>query len=86
MVTSSLSSFVGVCAQPSSTPGENRRRFLTWNMVGVIISRDEHIYNTIDIEFHDSAKNRPGRVTDHYGFTMGALSEQGGTALRVLAV
>jgi len=51
-------------------------RFLVWNSVGFITSRNEQGQHTIDIEFHDRALHRPVHFTDHFGFTMGALNER----------
>ena len=31
---------------------------LSWNDVGMIFKREEQIYTSIDIEFHDKAKHR----------------------------
>lgn len=62
--------------QPSSTPLEHSRRFLVWNDVGIITTREEETTSAVDIEFHDTARHRPIRLVDHFGFTMGALSKE----------
>mmetsp|Transcript_34086 Transcript_34086/g.102777 ORF Transcript_34086/g.102777 Transcript_34086/m.102777 type:complete len:1063 (-) Transcript_34086:167-3355(-) len=61
--------------QPSSTPEEELRRIMVWNNVGVITSREEDISCSVDVEFHDIQKHKPIRMIDHFGFTVGALSE-----------
>jgi len=64
--------------QPSSTAidADSSRRFLCWNNVGVIISRSEETYNSVEIEFSDKS-NRSVRFTDHYGYSLGSLSPSG---------
>lgn len=61
--------------QPSSTPVEELRRIMVWNNVGVITSREEEVTSSLDVEFHDVQKHKPMRMNDHFGFTVGALSE-----------
>eukprot|EP00047_Mylnosiga_fluctuans_P014704 m.40581 g.40581 ORF g.40581 m.40581 type:complete len:1133 (+) comp5621_c0_seq1:33-3431(+) len=61
--------------QPSSTPLDSDRRYLVWNHVGVITSRAEELNAIVDVEFHNSEKQRPIKIVDHYGYTMGALSD-----------
>lgn len=61
--------------QPASTPLDLPKRFLTWNDVGVIMSRAEETTSAVDVEFHDTTKHRPIRLVDHFGFTLGALNE-----------
>jgi chromosome transmission fidelity protein 4 len=61
--------------QPSSTPEEELRRIMVWNNVGVITSREEDISCSVDVEFHNVQKHKPIRMIDHFGFTVGALSE-----------
>ena len=69
----------GVAAQPvmhsSSTPAKNGRRFLLWNMTGMVLSRDENVFSAIEVEFNDASKHRPIRLTDHYSFSMAALDD-----------
>ena len=67
----------GAAPQPvvhaSATPLKNGRRFLLWNMTGLVISRDENVFSAIEVEFNSTDKHRTIRLTDHYGFTMAAL-------------
>ena len=48
----------------------NKRRFLTYNLLGWITSREELTYNSIEIEYADKEKYKTARLTDHYQFTM----------------
>lgn len=59
--------------QPGATPEGLKRRFLAWNAVGSITTRDEATYSSIEVEFSDSSANRPVRFTDHYGFAIAAM-------------
>ena len=33
---------------PSNTPGKNGRRFLLWNLTGLVLSRDENVFAAIE--------------------------------------
>ena len=63
--------------QPGSTKVGNKRRFLAWNMTGLILYRDEHTQASIDIEFHDRSSFKPVHMTDHFKYSMAALGEKG---------
>lgn len=63
--------------QSACTPMSNKRRFLTWNAFGTIISRDEDTHKSVEIEFADVTKHRNIRLTDHFNFHVAALGEQG---------
>ena len=65
--------------QPSSTlPDDYQRRYLVWNQVGNIISRDEGISNRIEIKFSNSAgKNKQETFSDTNKFTLASLSYEG---------
>ena len=62
---------------PGSTPQTGKRSYLVWNMVGSIVCRDEQSHNMIEVEFSDTTRRRTLRMTDHYGFKLGNLSESG---------
>ena len=64
--------------QPSSTPtGRNqKKRILCWNLVGVVTSQDDHVHNTISIDFADSSL-RPIRIRDHYQYSMASMTSTG---------
>ncbi|XP_047163216.1 protein ENHANCER OF LHP1 1 [Vigna umbellata] len=65
--------------QPGSTPFQpGKRRFLCYNMLGCITSIEHDGYSHIEIDFHDTGSTpRVPSMTDHFGFTMAALSESG---------
>ena len=65
--------------QPSSTVYDDKgRRYLVWNAVGNIITREDGINNRIEIKFANiDGPNKPEAFPDNYGFTMAALSYEG---------
>jgi WD40 repeat protein len=70
--------FVQPSFQPSSTTyDEKRRRYLVWNSVGSVVSRDEDIGNRIEIKFADTSGNKNESFNDNYCFELGDLSTQG---------
>ena len=56
-----------------STPAVAKRRFLAYNSLGQITSRDETTYHVVEIEFADVNTGRPVRFNDYNGFTMAAM-------------
>jgi hypothetical protein len=70
---------VGAAAQdvlyPSSTPMKNNRRFLLWNLTGMVITRDENTYSAVEVDFNNTEQHRTLRLTDHYNFSMAALDD-----------
>ncbi|KAJ1428121.1 WD40/YVTN repeat-like-containing domain superfamily [Sesbania bispinosa] len=66
--------------QPGSTPVQpGKRRFLCYNMLGSITTVEHDGYSHIEIDFHDTGSGpRVPSMTDHFGFTMAALNENGG--------
>lgn len=60
--------------QPSSTLS-SQYRFLAWNTVGLITSRADDGYNSVEIEFHDRLFHRPIRFIDEVGYTMGSVGK-----------
>ncbi|OIV97113.1 hypothetical protein TanjilG_10059 [Lupinus angustifolius] len=65
--------------QPGSTPMQpGKRRFLCYNMLGTITTVEHDGYSHIEIDFHDTGSGpRVPSMTDHFGFTMAALNENG---------
>ncbi|KAK4567898.1 hypothetical protein RGQ29_003607 [Quercus rubra] len=65
--------------QPGATPVQpGKRSFLCYNMVGSITTIDHDGYSHIEIDFHDTGSGpRVPSMTDHFGFTMAALNENG---------
>ncbi|KAE8716446.1 Transducin family protein / WD-40 repeat family protein isoform 2 [Hibiscus syriacus] len=65
--------------QPGSTPlAPGKRHFLCYNMLGSITTMEQDEYSHIEIDFHDTSIGpRVPPMTDHYGFTMASLNENG---------
>ena len=65
--------------QPSSTVHDDKkRRYLAWNNVGIIVSREESMNNRIEIKFANiNGPNKQEAFSDLYGFTIAALSYEG---------
>lgn len=64
---------------PGCTPVQpGKRRFLCYNLLGSITTMDLDSYSHIEIDFHDTGRGpRVPAMTDHFGFTMAALNENG---------
>ncbi|KAL6175383.1 hypothetical protein ACLB2K_052024 [Fragaria x ananassa] len=65
--------------QPGATPVQpGKRRFLCYNMLGAITTMEYEGYSHIEIDFHDTSRGpRVPSMTDHFGFTMASLNENG---------
>ena len=65
--------------QPSATtPDEKKRRYMVWNAIGTIISREDGVGNRVEIKFADmSSSNKQESFADNYGFTMADMSHYG---------
>ena len=65
--------------QPGATyPREGTaRRFLCWNLIGSITTREDQGYNAVEIEFSDSSAHRPVRFSDNYDFGVASLGPTG---------
>jgi chromosome transmission fidelity protein 4 len=61
--------------QPCATEKDKPKRFLAFNDVGLIVSRDEHTQFAIEIEFHDTSKHRPVKLSDRNNLSLGTLSK-----------
>lgn len=72
--------FVQESFMPSSTPltekVNKKRHILAWNLVGAVLSYDETSHDVIEIEFAESSRRTIG-IKDHFGYSMGSLSETG---------
>ncbi|XP_065879625.1 protein ENHANCER OF LHP1 1 [Euphorbia lathyris] len=65
--------------QPGATPVQTgKRRFLCYNMLGTVTTIENDGYSHIEIDFHDTSRGpRVPAMTDHFGFTMASLNENG---------
>jgi chromosome transmission fidelity protein 4 len=61
---------------PNASPADRKRRFLAWNMVGLVVLRDDGTHAFVEIEFNDQSQNRNAHFTDHNGVSMAALNER----------
>lgn len=63
--------------QPGSTPSKANRRYLAFNMTGVVFTVEHTDHCQVTIEFHDRSIMKPIHFTDHYKYSMSALGERG---------
>lgn len=65
---------------PASTPlsekASKKVRILTWNLVGAVLSFDENTHDVVEVEFAEANRRTLG-IKDHFGYTVGCLSETG---------
>jgi WD40 repeat protein len=65
---------------PSSTPLQDKvvtkKRILCWTLSAAIVSYDESTHDTVEIEFADATRRNIG-IKDHFGFTLGCISDTG---------
>lgn len=63
--------------QPGATPFTGSYRFLAYNSVGVITSRADDGYWSVEIEFADKEFHHPIRFIDEYGYEIAAVGKAG---------
>ncbi|KAM0787097.1 hypothetical protein ACM66B_006353 [Microbotryomycetes sp. NB124-2] len=63
--------------QPGSTPLREQRRYLAFNMLGVISTVEREDHNLVTIEFHDRSAHVGSHFNDSFRYTLGAIGHQG---------
>ncbi|KAJ3170134.1 hypothetical protein HDU88_008759 [Geranomyces variabilis] len=62
--------------QPGATPMKKDRRYLAFNLVGVIYTIDASTHHNVNVEFHDRSI-RPFHFTDYHNYSIAALASSG---------
>lgn len=63
--------------QPGCTSWTGNYRFLAWNDIGTVTSRQDRGYWSIEVEFSDRNFHHPIRFIDEVGYTMAAIGKSG---------
>lgn len=63
--------------QSGATPKQVDRRYLAFNLLGVISTIDHGTHSTVSVDFHDRGSHRSYHFTDNYNYSMAYLGESG---------
>ena len=58
-------------------PLEGERRYMAFNMFGIIYTIYQGAHSIVNVEFHDQAHNRNFHFTDYYHYTMASIGPDG---------
>ncbi|KAG0167035.1 hypothetical protein DFQ30_006473 [Apophysomyces sp. BC1015] len=61
----------------SAAPQEGARRYLAFNLLGVIYTIFQGTHSIVNVEFHDHSQYRNFHFTDYLNYSMGAVGEKG---------
>ncbi|KAG2171323.1 hypothetical protein INT43_002945 [Umbelopsis isabellina] len=61
----------------SGLPEEGERRYLAFNMMGVIYTIFQGTHSVVNVEFHNKSQNRNFHFQDYFNYSMAALGRKG---------
>lgn len=60
-----------------SIPREGERRYLAFNMFGVVYTIYQGTHSVVSVEFHNQSNHRNFHFSDYMHYTMAAIGEEG---------